>query len=129
SFKDIWTENNIIDRLGLKDIVGKPDTSNINGKEAFLNLSIMNDPEQVLTEYPYRISDIASKIGDDHWYRANKIINEIEKKYNIEIKTSNNIYHLDVGVNGSNHRYSNKLLDLITKYINGEEIEGKIQQI
>ncbi|MGG5460286.1 SIR2 family NAD-dependent protein deacylase [Clostridium sp. B9] len=129
SFKDIWTENNIIDKLGLKDIVGKPDTSNINGKEAFLNLSIMNDPEQVLTEYPYRISDIASKIGDDHWYRANKIINEIERKYNIEIKTSNNIYHLDVGVNGSNHRYSNKLLDLITKYINGEEIEEKTQQI
>lgn len=124
SFKDVWTENNIIDSLGLKEIIGKPDTSNIDGKETFLNLSIINDPEQVLTEYPYRISDIATKIGDDHWYRANKIINEIESKHNIEIKSSNNIYHLDVGVNGSNHRYSNKLLDLITKYINGEEIEG-----
>lgn len=124
SFKDVWTENNIIDSLGLKDILEKPDARNISGKETFLNFSVINDPEQVLTEYPYRITDIAGKIGDGHWHRANKIINEIESKYNIEIKSSNNVYHIDVGVKACNHRYSNKLLDLITKYINGEKIEG-----
>lgn len=128
SFKDVWTENNIMDKLGIKDIAGEQDTSNISDGKTFLNLSIIQDPEQVLTEYPYRISDIASKIGDDHWYRANKVISEIEKKYNLEIKSSNNIYHIDVGVKAYNHRYSNKLLELVKKYINGDDIKDLISQ-
>lgn len=128
SFKDIWTENNIIDKLGLKDVIGKSDTGNFSSEKTFLNLSVINDPEQVLTEYPYRISDIASKIGDDHWYRANKVISEIEDKYNIEIKSSNNVYHIDVGVKACNHRYSNRLLELVKKYISGEDIKDLLVQ-
>ncbi len=122
SFKEVWTENNIINQLGLKDIIEKSDSKIIEEKKPFVNLSIMKDPEQVLIEYPYRMSDVATKLGDDHWYRANKLINEIEEKSAISIKGTNNIYHLDVGVKESNHRYSNALINVLKDYIKGKEI-------
>lgn len=123
SFKEVWTENNIINQLGLKGIIEKPESTNIEGKNTFINLSVIKEPEQLLAEYPYRISDIANKIGDDHWYRANKLITEIEQKSGIEIKGTNNSYHIDVGVNGNNHRYSNELLIILKQYINGDQIK------
>lgn len=123
SFKDVWTENNIMSKLGLKEIIDKSDSTSIEASDTFVNLSIIEEPEQVLAEYPYRISDIASKMGDDHWYRTNKLITEIEEKSGIKIKNSNNSYHIDVGVNGKNHRYSNELLKVLNQYINGEEVK------
>lgn len=122
SFKDVWTEKNIISKLGLKDIVTEIDENQVKESETVINLGIVKDPEQVLLKYPYRITDIANKLGDSYWYRTNNIISEIEKKSGISIKGTSNEYHIDFGGSNCNHRYSNELLNLIIDYSNGKEV-------
>lgn len=118
SFKDLWSEKNILNRLGLDRIINKSDEDLVK-RGTILNLGIVNDPERILLEYPYRISDIAEIVlGDTHWYRANKLITEIEKERDISIKGDNNEYHINIGLNNNNeHRYSEKLVELLREYI------------
>lgn len=128
SFKEVWTEKNIINKLGLKDIVGEIDGSEVQGNGAIINFGIVKDPEQVLFKYPYRLTDIANKLGDKYWTRANYLISEIEKKSGISIKGTSNEYHMDFGVNNCNHRYSDELLNLIKDYLDEKEVIVKDKQ-
>ena len=125
SFKDVWSEENILSRLGLDTIINKSDKDDLVSRGTILNLGVVNDPERILVEYPYRISDIAEKaLGDTHWYRANKLITEIEEKRGISIKCDNNEYHIDIGLNNNHqHRYSDKLIDLLIEYTKEDKDE------
>ncbi|MED3616055.1 MULTISPECIES: SIR2 family protein [Bacillus cereus group] len=81
------------------------------------------DPEQALARYPMRLTDVSSKLGYSYWHKVNVAINKVKTDTNFDIKGSNNIYHIDMGINGSQHRYSADFLELITKVINEENYE------
>ncbi|XTR38144.1 hypothetical protein ACQQ2T_01860 [Paraclostridium tenue] len=64
-------------------------------------------------------------MGDTHWYRVNKLIAEIGEKRGISIKCDNNEYHIDMGLNNNHqHRYFDKLIDLLVEYTKENKDEG-----
>lgn len=81
------------------------------------------DPEQALARFPWRITDIANKLGYSYWHEVNVAVKKVAEQTGFDIKSSNNIYHIDIGINGSQHRYSAEFLDLIKKVFNEEEYE------
>src|SRR5699024_11577818 len=99
--------------------------NDIKNREIKINLGVENDTERIIVEYQYRISDIDEKaLEDTHWYRANKLITEIEEKREITIKCDNNEYHIDIGLNNNHqHRYSDKLIDLLIEYTREDKDE------
>lgn len=122
SFKENWTEDRLLDSLGLKDIVNKANKDNVEGREVIVSLGVIKDPEQILAHYPYRLIDLANKLGDKHWHRTNRLIDQIQEKTGIDIKGTNNEYHIDVGVGNTQHRYSNKMLEVLLGYLNSQEV-------
>ncbi|MFI8658011.1 SIR2 family protein [Priestia megaterium] len=81
------------------------------------------DPEQALARFPMRITDVSNKLGFSYWHRVDVAIKKVKEDKGFDIKASNNIYHIDAGINGAQHRYSADFLDLIKKVINEEEYE------
>jgi hypothetical protein len=56
------------------------------------------------------------------------LISEIEEKRGISIKCDNNEYHIDIGLNNNHqHRYSDKLIDLLSDYIKEDMNEGETE--
>lgn len=133
SIKEIVSEKNIIDMLGLSEKIDSTN-SKMDRNTSALNLSIISDPEQILTTYPYRITALASKLGFSHWNNVRTLINDISKKIKFPITENNNDYHIDVGMGKSkDHRYSMEMYELLNKYINNESVKlktkGKIIEV
>ena len=82
--------------------------------KTFVGLATITDPEQFLSRFPLRLSEVAEKLGYGYWYRANLLIKQIEIERGIDLKATNNDYHVDMGTTGqSQHRYSKAMVDLL----------------
>lgn len=80
--------------------------------------------------YRYRLSDVAEELGYDTWYYANEHIVEIEEKCGINIKETDNKYHMNATPQADNpqHMYSNAAIELLRKVKNGEEYTVEIDE-
>lgn len=88
----------------------------------FLGLATITDPEQFLSRFPLRLSEVAEKLGYGYWYHANVLIKKVEEKHHIDLKASNNNYHVDMGVSGqSQHRYSKAMVKLLESVRDGKD--------
>lgn len=85
-----------------------------------LGVGTIADPEQLIAFFPMRISDLANKLGFPFWYPVDQAIKKIKEETNYNIKDSNNIYHIDIGIKQPEHRYSKEALDLIRKVLNNQ---------
>jgi len=85
-----------------------------------INFGYITDPQFVLTRYPLRISDISAELGFTYWYYANRLIEQIAEETGVNIKETNNRYHIDVGVNTPQHRYSADAKTLLEKVMKNE---------
>ena len=100
-----------------------------------MGIATIADHEQLIAMYPMRISDIASKLGLSNWNYVNNAIKQLHYKTGFNLKDSNNIYHVDIGVNENQplHRYSIEALELLRKVLNNEEftviVNGSGEQV
>lgn len=99
-----------------------------NSGESFgtlFGVSTLDNPMDFNILYRYRLSDVANELGWDTWHNANQLINEIEEERGINIKESDNQYHMDIAFNRQepNHRYSDAAVELLRKVRDGEEYE------
>lgn len=91
---------------------------------AFLNILGVTevDAQTVANHFPYLITDVAKALGESHWKPINDIINRIRRIDGIDIKASDNNYHIAIksGKNSSIHHYSEAFIELAKSIRNGE---------
>lgn len=114
-------ENSLANMLGIKSHDEEETQSTI--EQTILGLGTISDPEQLKATYPYRLSDLGTKLGFSSWHKVNKALVKIEEETGVSIKDSSNRYHVDLGVVSPLHRYSKEAFTLVSKVINGEEYE------
>ena len=76
--------------------------------------------------FPFTLTDIAMRLtGNDkaHWAAAAPLVERVSSELGTSIKASDNRYHskFRVGRNSFAHKYSDELLDLVTKIAKGEK--------
>ena len=117
---ELRNEESLAQYLGFKSLLSETDGSR---DISLVGFGRILDPEQALARFPWRITDIANKLGYSYWHEVNVAVKEVTEQTGFDIKSSNNIYHIDIGINGSQHRYSAEFLDLIIKVLNEEDYE------
>lgn len=73
--------------------------------------------------YRYRLTSVADELGWDTWHYANQLIEQIEQEKGVNIKESDNQYHMDIAFDREEpqHRYSDAAVDLLQKVRAGED--------
>lgn len=88
-------------------------------------VSTLDNPPDLTLMYRYGLTEVAEELGYGHWTPANDLIQQIEGETGINIKESDNLYHIDVAYNRdySTHRYSDAAVELLEKVDAGEEYD------
>jgi hypothetical protein len=135
---DLVAIKNISDEKTLASMIGfKSGGTNATGESqsvTLLGVGTISEPEQIKARYPFRLSDVAQRLGFNAWNYANQLIDKIAKETGVNIKESSNRYHIDVGVMPSQpqHRYSIEAVELlhqvqeIDDYYVYNELEEKV---
>lgn len=78
-------------------------------------ITTLDNPSAINATYPFSLSNIAKKLGFSYWHFANELIKQIESEKRINIKSSDNKYHIAIkaGEKIQTHKYSQSCLDLL----------------
>lgn len=90
-------------------------------KNAFVKLAAMTDPEQLASIYVYTPTQIAKKVmgNSGNWQSLYRLIDDTEEQIGVNIRKTNNVYHVDLtGVS----RFSEKAVGLLEKIRKGEKV-------
>lgn len=73
-------------------------------------------------DYPYTLSELAKKLKGKHWSAAQKLLQRIKDEKGVDIKVSDNRYHI-ANKHGKSvfHKYSESAVDLLEKVKSDEE--------
>lgn len=93
-----------------------------DGLAKLYGITMIDDPSKLNAAYPYTLSSVAEELGygKKQWHHANKLIEKIKQEHEIDIKGSDNNYHLNIN-NGSVRLYSQDAIDLLRKVKDGQE--------
>ncbi|QUH31117.1 hypothetical protein [Vallitalea guaymasensis] len=69
------------------------DDKDINKIFGITNIS---EPSAFNIAFPYTLLEVAKQLGYDYWSYANDLINRITKETGINIKSSDNKYHISI---------------------------------
>lgn len=107
----------------LKDIDEKSDAL-----PKLFGIAEINDAQYLNAQFDYTLTDIAGKLGGKSWHDANVLIERIRKDKNIDIKGSDNRYHIAVktGRSSNVHKYSNEAVELLRKVKDQQDYEVEI---
>lgn len=80
-------------------------------------LTVISGPTGVNIAYPYTLTGVGKKLGYNGWHNANILLNLIKQEKGINIKTSDNRYHIAImsGETTKTHKYSEELIDILLK--------------
>jgi hypothetical protein len=103
-----------------------------NSGESFgtlFGVSTLDNPIDFNIVYRYRLTDVANELGWDTWHYADQLIEEIVEERGINIKESDNQYHMDIAFNRDEpqHRYSDAAVELLRKVRDGEAYSLNLQ--
>ncbi|MBT5305544.1 MAG: SIR2 family protein [Candidatus Scalindua sp.] len=91
-------------------------------------ITTLNNPSDVNAMYPFSLTLVGKELGFDSWHHANQLIARIEKEKGVNIKESDNKYHVAImaGQVLQTHKYSQAAIDLLLTVKKGDEYEVKI---
>lgn len=80
--------------------------------------------------YPYTLTAVAKKLGFKTWHHADQLNDKIIRQKKINIKASDNQYHIKVksGDKSDFNKYSEAFVDLLRKVMAGEPYEVALKQ-
>ncbi len=80
-----------------------------------LGISAFNDASMFNAAYPYSLTQVAEKLGYTYWSPADTLLNSFKTKDKVDIKASDNNYHIGVkfGKKGVFHKYSEAAVQLL----------------
>ena len=92
-----------------------------------LGITGLNDPDMFNATYPYTLTAVAKKLGHNTWHYADQLHDRIVNEKKINIKQSDNQYHIKVkaGDKTTFNKYSEAFVDLLRKVQNSEPYEVK----
>ncbi|EOS8268419.1 SIR2 family protein [Bacillus cereus] len=123
---DYLTMSHIKDEDDLAKSIGFKPTEGAQQDEgrsvSVIGVGVMSDPEQIKLKFPFRISDIAKKLGLTHYNYVSQLIEKVEEQTGVNIKATSNRYHFDISIvdNQPQHRYSIDAVNLLEKVLNEE---------
>lgn len=98
-----------------------------DGFAKIFGVTSLNDPSSLSLHYRYSLTDIGKKLDFSGWHGANKLIGRITDEKGVDIKSSDNKYHITQRTGNSaqstSHRYSEDAFDLLQKVKNNEPYE------
>lgn len=99
-----------------------------NGVAKIFGITTTNNPKAFNINYPYTLGEIGKRLGFNGWHGANDLILKIKEDKGIDIKLSDNQYHVAVKTSQktTSRKYSDSLTDLLFKVKNGEEYVVKL---
>ena len=91
-------------------------------------ITTLNDPKMFNATYPYSLTQVGNKLGYSSWHFANKLIEQITNEKGVDIKESDNKYHISIKVGKvmRHNKYSDAFIDLLIKVRNNEVYEVDI---
>lgn len=82
-----------------------------------LGLTTLDDPTKVNAMYPFSLTQVGKQLGYDNWHQANQLIRRVEEEHGVNIKESDNRYHVAIMAGNvlQAHKYSQEAVDLLAK--------------
>lgn len=92
-----------------------------------LGITGLNNPTMLNATYPYTLTAVAEKLGYKTWHGAEKLIANIQSQKDIDIKASDNQYHIKIrtgkGEKSESNKYSEACIELLEKVKHNEPYE------
>ncbi|MCM1987777.1 SIR2 family protein [Methanococcoides seepicolus] len=112
----------------------------LSGEEGLATLygiALLDDPKYFNAAYPYTITQMSEKLGflNDKgkisWFKSHKLILKMIEDTGINIKETDNLYHLKVkiGTTMSVHKYSDAAVSLLMKIRDNEDYSEDISKL
>jgi hypothetical protein len=81
-------------------------------------VTMLMNPSAINANFPYTLTDISNKLGHRNWHHANSLLDNLKKISGIDIKESDNKYHIGVrsGTSSTNHKYSEEMYTILKKF-------------
>lgn len=95
-----------------------------------LGITGLNDPDMFNANYPHTLTGVGKRLGFNSWHKPNQLIQQIKNEKNIDIKASDNQYHVKVksGDKSQIDKYSESLVDVLKKIIKKEDYEIQLKK-
>ncbi|NFV81899.1 SIR2 family protein [Magnetospirillum aberrantis] len=86
-------------------------------------ITTLDNPSALNAKYPYLLTNLGEKLGGKGWHCAHKLIEQLRQDTGVDIKASDNRYHIAVksGKTTINHKYSEDALTLLSSLSAGQE--------
>jgi hypothetical protein len=95
-----------------------------------LGITSLSDPEMFNAAYPYILSGVGKKLGYSSWHQANQLIERIKTEKGVDLKVSDNQFHIAVKSGSDNfiHKYSDALVSLLELVRDGQGYDVKLKK-
>jgi hypothetical protein len=95
-----------------------------------LGITGLSDPDMFNATYPYTLTAVAQKLGHSTWHRADQLNDLIKKNNEVDIKASDNQYHIKVktGDKSEFNKYSEAFVELLRKVQNGHSYDVSLKK-
>lgn len=95
-----------------------------------LGITGLGDADMFNAAYPYTLTAVAKKLGFKTWHHADQLNDKIIQQKKINIKTSDNQYHIKVkaGDKSEFNKYSEAFVDLLRKVMSDQAYEVALKQ-
>ena len=100
-----------VDYQALEHILENPENlTRVLGIQTVANASLIN------LDFPLTLTAVGQKLGSKSWHLAHRLLNTVHATRKIDLKASDNKYHIAIKVGVSvMHKYSPLLIDLLKK--------------
>ncbi len=88
-------------------------------------ITTLTNPSALNINFPYILTEVAHELGYSYWSHANDLIMKIQDEKKINIKDSDNKYHICVptGSSSTSRKYSMECIELLRKVKNGQDYD------
>lgn len=91
------------------------------GLARLYGITTLDNPSAVNAMYPFSLTKVGEELGYTNWHSANQLIRNIKEERDVNIKESDNRYH--VAIKAGNvvqaHKYSQEAVDLLARVKDG----------
>ncbi len=96
--------------------------------KSIFGITTVSESTGVNIQYPYSLTGVAKELGYSYWSHANVLLKRIESEKGVNIKASDNKYHLKIptGQTSFSRKYSIAMVDLLKSVQNGSEYTVEI---
>lgn len=88
-----------------------------------LGLANLSESSQINITHPFTLTAVGIQLGFPNWNGANQLLEKIKEEENIDVKASDNKYHVEIrsGNKSSFRKYSQELVDELKRFHSGKE--------